>query len=431
MFVKRLLTLPCDLKYLNQLRYMCYKSIKRPNHKLINSTFTKNKLEVLPLSTHLKSKIEFTGPLTIAAYMKEVLTNPNSGYYMSKDVFGEKGDFITSPEINQIFGELIAVWALANHQKVGGQTPLQIIELGAGRGSLIQDFLRVCAHFKLSESTSVHLVEMSPYLSKLQSQRLCHASNEVDENSNLPYYRVGETLTGVKVFWYQRVQDIPEDFSIIIANEFFDAMPVHKLKKDNNVWKEVLVDVDPDDQSKLRYVLSKNETPISKLYSTLYPNDSRNDVEVSPETDIIVNYLAERLERNGGFGLIIDYGHFGDESDTFRAFKNHKLHDPLIDPGTADLTADVDFKNIKSICEHGDKLITFGPIDQGTFLKNMEAEARLEILLSKSRPAEQEILKSGYDMLVNPDKMGQRFKFFAMFPSVLRDHLSKYKVEGF
>lgn len=195
---------------------------------------------------------------------------------------------------------------------------MQIIELGAGRGSLIQDFLRVCAHFKLSESTSVHLVEMSPYLSKLQSQRLCHSSNTIDENSNLPYYRVGETLTGVKVFWYQRIQDIPEDFSIIIANEFFDAMPIHKLKKDNNVWKEVLVDVDLDDQSKLRYVLSKNETPISKLYSTLYPNDSRNDVEVSPETDIIMNYIAERLERQGGFGLIIDYGHFGDESDTFR-----------------------------------------------------------------------------------------------------------------
>lgn len=103
----------------------------------------------------------------------------------------------------------------------------------------------------------------------------------------------------------------------------------------------------------------------------------------------------------------------------------------MIDPGTADLTADVDFKNIKSICEHGDKLITFGPIDQGVFLKNMEAEARLEILLSKSRPEEKENLKSGYDMLINPEKMGQRFKFFAMFPSVLKDHLAKYKVEGF
>lgn len=327
---------------------------------------------------------------------------------------------------------------------------MQIIELGAGRGSLIQDILRVCAHFKLSDSTSVHLVEMSPFLSKLQSQRLCHSSNTVDESTNLPYYRVGETLAGVKVFWYQRIQDIPEEFSIIIANEFFDAMPIHKLKKDNNVWKEVLVDVDPDDQNKLRYVLSKNETPISKLYSTLYPDDTRKDVEVSPETDIIVNYIAERLERQGGFGLIIDYGHFGDESDTFRvnhrnqqdhpsflihflfqAFKNHKLHDPLVDPGNADLTADVDFKNIKSICEHNDKLITFGPIDQGVFLKNMEAEARLEILLSKSLPEEKENLKSGYDMLVNPEKMGQRFKFFAMFPSVLRDHLTKYKIEGF
>lgn len=259
--------------------------------------------------------------LLVASYMKDILTSPHSGYYMSRDVFGQQGDFITSPEIGQIFGELIAVWLIAEHQKVGSPQPLQIIELGPGRGTLAQDILRVCSKFQHSDSLSFHLVELSPYLSKLQSQKLCYSSNEVDPQLKTPYYRVGETVSGVKMFWYNRIEDIPNEFSIIIAHEFFDALPIHKFQKDGNLWKEILIDVDPSDEQKFRYVVSRNETPMSKLYSTMKPNDTRQHVEISPETDLIARHIADRLESFGGFGLIMDYGHLGEKEDTFRVSK--------------------------------------------------------------------------------------------------------------
>jgi NADH dehydrogenase [ubiquinone] 1 alpha subcomplex assembly factor 7 len=249
--------------------------------------------------------------------MKEILTSPQSGYYMSRDVFGQQGDFITSPEIGQIFGELIAIWCLAEYQKIGSPQPLQLVELGPGRGTLMQDMLRVFGHFEVAESLSIHLVELSPYLSKLQSQKLCYSSSEVDTN-NFPYHRMGETLGGTKVFWYNRLEDIPKEFSIILAHEFFDALPIHKLKKEGNVWKEILIDVDPEDKEKFRYVLSRNETPMSKVYGSMRPGETRNHVEVSPESDLTAGQIAERLENHGGFGLIMDYGHFGEKEDTFR-----------------------------------------------------------------------------------------------------------------
>ena len=249
--------------------------------------------------------------------MKEILTSPQSGYYMSRDVFGQQGDFITSPEIGQIFGELIAIWCLAEYQKLGSPQTLQLVELGPGRGTLIQDLLRVFGHFEISETMSIHLVELSPYLSKLQSHKLCYSSTEVDINSS-PYYRVGETLGGTKVFWYNRIEDIPKEFSIILAHEFFDALPIHKLQRDGKMWKEILVDFDPSEKELFRYVLSRNETPISKLYSLMQPNEKRNHVEISPESDSIAQHIAERLENHGGFGLVMDYGHVGEKEDTFR-----------------------------------------------------------------------------------------------------------------
>lgn len=250
--------------------------------------------------------------------MRDILTNPQSGYYMSRDVFGQQGDFITSPEIGQIFGELIGVWCLAEYQKIGSPKPLQIVELGPGRGTLIHDILRVWLQFQDPDNITIHLVELSPFLSKLQSQKLCYSSSEIDPQLNLPHYRMGETLSGIKVFWYHRIEDVPKEFSIILAHEFFDALPIHKLQKDENVWKEVLVDVDPDNSEKFRYVMSRNETPVSKLYSILRPDETRNHVEISPESDLIANHIADRLVSHGGFGLIMDYGHEGDKEDTFR-----------------------------------------------------------------------------------------------------------------
>lgn len=255
--------------------------------------------------------------------MKEILTNPSSGYYMSRDVFGQHGDFITSPEISQIFGELIAAWCLTEYQKIGSPKPLQLVELGPGRGTLIHDILRVCSRLKIipNDELSIHFVELSPFLSKMQAQKLCYKTQEFDKQSNLPFYRIGETVTGIKCHWYQRIEDVPKEFSIILAHEFFDALPVHKLQKEGNIWKEVLIDNDPSDVNKFRFVISRNETPISKLYGTLRAEENRDHVEVSPESDLILKHIAERIEEFGGFGLIMDYGHVGEKGDTFRVRK--------------------------------------------------------------------------------------------------------------
>lgn len=330
------LTKTFNLTTIANVRDYSFKTIKRPDFSSTSSKhFVEKKLKDFNLQQIFRARIEMSGPLTgkrmklfndnynniafiyflVASYMREVLTSPHSGYYMSRDVFGQQGDFITSPEITQIFGDLIAVWCLTEYQKIGSPQPLQIIELGPGRGTLIQDILRVCAQFQVTDHLSIHLVELSPYLSKLQARTLCYSSAETQ---NLPYYRMGETLSGSKVFWYHRIEDIPQEFSIILAHEFFDALPIHKLQRDGEIWKEILIDLDPADKEKFRFVMSRNETPISKLYATMRPDETRNHVEVSPELNLIAKHIAERLENHGGFGLIADYGHSGDKEDTFR-----------------------------------------------------------------------------------------------------------------
>lgn len=320
------------------VRDYSYKPIKRPDFSSPKAkAVIEQKTKEFNLPQILKARIDLSGPITskltetrkscslfshlnislVAQYMKEILTSPHSGYYMSKDVFGQQGDFITSPEIGQIFGELLAVWCLAEYRKIGAPRPCQIVEMGPGRGTLVQDVIRVFSQFDAMDSISIHLVEVSPFLSKLQSQKLCFQSTEHDQ-PDLPFYRQGETVSGVKVYWYRRIEDVPNEFSIILAHEFFDALPIHKLQRDGNLWKEILIDFDPENPEKFRYVISRTETPISKVFPILYPNETRNHVEISPESDLVAKHIAERLESYGGFGLIIDYGHEGDKEDTFR-----------------------------------------------------------------------------------------------------------------
>ncbi|XP_067615401.1 protein arginine methyltransferase NDUFAF7 homolog, mitochondrial [Eurosta solidaginis] len=422
-------------------RKCSYKAVRRPNIERLGRKLTAPQVETKQkdiqspndLTKQLKAKIIATGPITVAEYMREVLTNPHSGYYMQRDVFGREGDFITSPEISQIFGELVAIWVLSEWRKLGSPTPFQIIELGPGRGTLARDILKVLAQFKLSGQFSMHMVEISPYLSKAQSQRLCFTTEKIaDENS--PHYQTGKTAGGTQVYWHKRLEDVPRAFSIVLAHEFLDALPVHKLQRDGKLWKEVLIDVNPnktkDDDLDFRYIISQAHTPISHLYQPIQ-NERRDFLEYSLESDRIVSMMAERIETDGGIGLIVDYGHFGEKSDTFRAYKNHRLHDPLRAPGTADLTADVDFRQVMRIAEKHGKIICFGPVEQGSFLNKMGGEARLEQLVTNSLPENQETIKSGYKMLTDPAQMGACFKFFSIFPAVVKEHLEKFPVSGF
>lgn len=362
---------------------------------------------------HLTSKIIATGPISVAEYMREALTNPVLGYYVNNDMLGAGGDFITSPEISQIFGELLGVWCISEWMAAGKSSALQLVELGPGRGSLTSDILRVFSQLKgvLGETgISIHLVEVSPKLSQVQAE--CLTGNQTQTyTNNHAFYRSGTTCTGQPIYWYHRMEDIPRGFSIFLAHEFFDALPIHKFQRTENGWREVLVDIDPENPGKLRFVVSHRPTLASS--TLLQKDESRQHVEVCPEGGVIVQKLASRIAEDGGAALIVDYGHDGTKTDTFRGFKGHRVHDVLEAPGLADLTADVDFSYLRKMT--GDQVICLGPITQRSFLKNMGIDSRMQVLLRSSNDASTRAqLIHSYDMLINPEKMGDRFQFFSV-----------------
>ncbi|XP_074659351.1 protein arginine methyltransferase NDUFAF7, mitochondrial-like [Tubulanus polymorphus] len=379
------------------------------------------------LQTQLKTRIKASGPLTVAKYMREVLTNPISGYYMHRDVFGTKGDFITSPEISQVFGELIGVWCINEWMQSGSPQNIQLVELGPGRGTLADDILRVCAQFpQIKDALSLHLVEVSPALSNKQAEKLSSPETTIEvSDKDAPCYKKCKSKYGFDVFWYKQIQDVPQGFSFYVAHEFFDALPIHKFQKTEHGWREILIDFTDEsttDKPQFKYVLSPGITPALTL-AKIKPDESRDHVEFSPESGVIIQDIANRINMNGGFALVADYGHDGEKGDTFRGFRNHSLHDPLKDVGTADLTADVDFSYLKQCLNYFNDLSVYGPITQQDFLQNMGIGVRLKVLLQKAERKHQKDLVSGCDMLVNPNQMGERFKFCAFTKQKPEDYL--------
>ncbi|XP_077366506.1 protein arginine methyltransferase NDUFAF7, mitochondrial isoform X2 [Festucalex cinctus] len=361
---------------------------------------------------HLTSKIKATGPISVAEYMREALTNPVMGYYVKKNMLGPEGDFITSPEISQIFGELLGVWVVSEWMAAGRPKQLQLVELGPGKGSLASDILRVFTQLQpvlSAASVSLHLVEVSPVLSRLQAQTLIATGGEA-EREDEPVYRYGQTAAGLPVSWYRRLEDVPSGFSIFLAHEFFDALPIHKFQRTERGWREVLVDVDPDRPGRLRFVVAPTPTLASR--TLVQADESRDHVEVCAEGGVVIQQLARRVAKDGGAALIADYGHDGTKTDTFRGFKGHSLHDTLASPGCADLTADVDFSYVRRVAGRG--VACLGPVAQRTFLKNMGIDVRMQVLLRNSDQSSREQLMSSYEFLTDGAKMGERFLFFGL-----------------
>ncbi|KAM9356206.1 protein arginine methyltransferase NDUFAF7, mitochondrial isoform 2-T2 [Pholidichthys leucotaenia] len=346
-----------------------------PSRLLCSSSVDRDKPRSSMLR-HLTSKIKSTGPITVAEYMREVLTNPVMGYYVRNNMLGPEGDFITSPEISQIFGELVGVWIISEWMGAGRPKQLQLVELGPGKGSLAADIIRVLDQLRSvlgGALVSLHLVEVSPALSLLQAQNLTGERNREADSEDEPVYRHGETAAGLPVSWYRRLEDVPAGFSMFVAHEFFDALPIHKFQA----------------------------------------GERRDHVEVCAEGGVIVQQLSRRIMEDGGAALIADYGHDGTKTDTFRGFKGHQLHDVLSSPGSADLTADVDFGFLRRMA--GGDVACLGPVTQRTFLKNMGIDTRMQVLLRNcSDLSTRKQLVSSYDMLTNPEKMGERFHFFGL-----------------
>jgi NADH dehydrogenase [ubiquinone] 1 alpha subcomplex assembly factor 7 len=335
--------------------------------------------EPTALESEIRRRIAVAGPMPVADYMRLCLTHPKHGYYINRDPLGSDGDFITAPEISQMFGELIGLWLAAVWRQMGAPENVRLIELGPGRGTLILDALRVARVMKgFREAIVLHLVEISPALQKLQQQRL--------EGLDVP------------ALWHATLDDVPAGPSLIIANEFIDALPVHQAVKQADGWHERVVDVGADGHlcfGLARETLFHFETSLPR---GLRSSPAGSIFEWRP--DRIALELGRRVRSNGA-ALILDYGHvkYG-LGDTLQAVAGHAYTDPLRAPGEADLTAHVDFEALAQSAEsiggriHGpilqrDLLLRLGIDQRAAALKaDASRDKALEIELARSRLTE-------------------------------------------
>lgn len=305
------------------------------------------------LASELKELIALQGPITVEAYMAVCLGHPRYGYYMTRDPLGAGGDFVTAPEISQMFGELLGLWAAETWRLMGAPAAVHLVELGPGRGTLMADAVRVARVVPgFREALSIHLVETSPVLRARQEATLA------DEGD---------------VTWHASVDSLPDGPAIILANEFFDALPVRQLIRTEQGWHERLVGLNSDGD--LTFGIAAKP---SKEITTKGPVGAL--LEVPRAGLAVAGEIATRLSHQGGALLAIDYGHlqtgFG---DTLQAVRAHAFVDVLATPGEADLTTHVDFSllgkvgRVAGAAQHG-------PVTQGEFLAGLGIHERAAVL---------------------------------------------------
>ncbi len=331
------------------------------------------------LSERLAKAITDTGPLSIAQYMAAA----NTYYYASRDPLGVNGDFITAPEISQMFGELIGLW-LADQWLRAGRNKAHYVELGPGRGTLAVDALRAMA--TVGFVPEVHLVETSPVLREKQAERLPHAQ------------------------WHSQVGSLPNDAPLlIVANEFFDALPIHQMVRATDGWARRQIDWRDD-----RFIPSVGLTlPISIIPETLRDAEAGSIIETCPDAVDIMRQLAQRIGEQGGVLLTIDYGYEGPSiGDTLQATRAHGYSDPFEQPGESDLTAHVDFATLGAMAELCGVAV-HGPIDQGLWLGRLGLVERAAAL-SLAEPDKAEEVNIAARRLAAQDEMGRLFQVMAL-----------------
>jgi NADH dehydrogenase [ubiquinone] 1 alpha subcomplex assembly factor 7 len=348
--------------------------------------------QAAPLLEEIRRLIAVGGPMPVAEYMRLCLSHPKYGYYLNRDPLGAGGDFITSPEISQMFGELIGLWIAAVWRQMGAPENLRVVELGPGRGTLLDDALRatkVVPRFR--DALVLHLVEISPALRDLQERRL-------------------EPL-GVPLLWHERLEDVPGGPSIIVANEFLDALPVHQAVKQPDGWHERVVTVSTEGN----LVFDVAHEPLA-FFATSMPRPLRQAPPGSIyewRTDTIALELGRRT-REEGAALIIDYGHAQSGlGDTLQAVAQHSFADPLRAPGTADLTAHVDFEALAQCAESMGARI-HGPIRQRDLFLRLGIKQRAAALKAGAPQEKAADVESAFSRLIAAQAMGELFKAIAI-----------------
>lgn len=329
-----------------------------------------------PLEEKIRHAIGLNGPMKLETFMALAVGH----YYASRDPFGAGGDFITAPEISQMFGELLGIWVADTWIKLGRPTPFQLVEGGPGRGTLMADILRATQRVEgLHQALKVQLIETSPRLRECQEQ----------------------ALQGYDVSWHDDLESLPDLPLIFIANELLDAFPIRQIECRNGQWQERVIGIEND---ALAFGLIPAAVTLPVAEGAIR--------EFCPQALAFVNRLANLIEAQSGAALLIDYGyndplHIG---DTLQAVKNHQFVPVLENPGEADLTALVDFHLLK---QYLPVMKVFGPVTQRDFLMNMGIALRLEKLKAVGTPEQKMDLQSGYVRLTAADQMGHLFKVLA------------------
>lgn len=322
--------------------------------------------------------------MTVAEYMAQAL----DAYYGTKMPFGADGDFVTAPEISQMFGEMIGAWLVDIWLQMNRPEKVVLVELGPGRGTLMADILRTVSHWPdFRTALDVHLVETSQQLRDIQA----------------------ETLNKYDIAWHDSFSEVPEGFCLVVANEFFDALPVHQFEKVNGEWRERAIGYDEKKDAFYFTTIPQNATPLEG-----YGKDG-NIFEVSPASLGIIEEIAARIAQHGGAALLIDYGYMAPGmGDTLQAVSRHEYSNPLEGPGEKDITAHVDFGTCKTVAEQS--VAVTGPVTQGQFLIALGIEARAHKLCENANSKQRQRIMEDLCRLVAPREMGRLFKVMAFTP---------------
>jgi SAM-dependent MidA family methyltransferase len=334
------------------------------------------------LETLIAELIAEQGPMPLDRYMALCLGHPRFGYYMSRDPFGAKGDFTTAPEISQMFGELIGVWAMAVWREMGSPATFALVELGPGRGTLMSDLLRAAkAMPEFLNAARINFVETSPTLRAQQ-----------------------EELIGTeRATWHEALTTLPESPSIIIANEFFDALPVRQFEYRGGKWFERCVGLEDE-----KLTIGHAPGPMMERFEAFAYDGAI--VEDSPARDSVAEDIASMARACKTAALIIDYGHeTAAAGDTLQAMQAHKFVPFLHDPGNCDLTAHVDFESLASALRRGGVSVS-SLTTQRSFLINMGLEERAERLSATASEAQKADIAAAVKRLAGAGDMGNLFK---------------------
>lgn len=342
----------------------------------------------MTLQQDLAARIATSGPITVADYMSTALLHPTFGYYSTRDPFGTDGDFTTAPEISQMFGELIGLCLAQSWLDQGSPAPFTLAELGPGRGTLMADILRATEQVPgFHNGARIVLVEASPILKARQAETLVHFSPT----------------------WTDTVADLPDLPLWLVANEFFDALPVRQFQRDGTGWRE-------------RSVGLKNETltfglspvgPQPALDHRLEDTKDGDLVELNAPAQAITADIGARVAK-GGAALIIDYGDWRSLGDTLQALRGHAPVDPLDAPGTADLTTHVDFEALGTAAAPA-AFTRLTP--QGVFLERLGITNRAQTLAGEMTGATLNAHIAAHRRLTHPDEMGNLFKVLGLYPA--------------